>query len=138
MALEAVSGSSHNSTVKPEIRVPNVKLFEQIPNISFGDKQVPEILVGANPNLNESIQVNEKNSANAENKIKRAISEANNKLKFTRTKCEFTYFEDINRVAIKVIDRDTEEIIREIPPEETLELIQKLWEFAGLIYDEKR
>jgi flagellar protein FlaG len=41
-------------------------------------------------------------------------------------------------VTIKVMDKDTEEVIREIPPEETLEMIQKMWELAGLMVDERR
>jgi len=41
-------------------------------------------------------------------------------------------------VTIKVFDKETEEIIREIPPEKTLEMIEKMWELAGLLVDEKR
>ena len=78
------------------------------------------------------------NSIANESQIRNAIENANKKLKFKRTKCELTYHEDINRVAIKVIDKETEEVIREIPPEETLELVKKLWEMAGIIIDEKR
>jgi flagellar protein FlaG len=87
-----------------------------------------------------STEIQEKTITNTtnESQIRNAIENANKKLKFTRTKCELTYHEDINRVAIKVIDKETEEVIREIPPEETLELVKKLWEMAGIIIDEKR
>ena len=54
------------------------------------------------------------------------------------TKCEFSYHEETKRVSIKVIDAETEEVIREIPPEETLEMLSKMWELAGLMVDEKR
>jgi len=56
----------------------------------------------------------------------------------TKTSCQFQYHEDTNRVSIKVIDKDTEEVIREIPSEEALELIQRMWEMAGILVDEKR
>jgi flagellar protein FlaG len=36
------------------------------------------------------------------------------------------------------VDNDTKEIIREIPPEKTLDMISKMWELAGLVVDEKR
>lgn len=75
--------------------------------------------------------------ANPQKQLESEINKANNQLHFKRTRCEFKYFDDINRVAIKVIDKNTDEVIREIPPEDTIELIQKLWEFAGLLYDEK-
>jgi flagellar protein FlaG len=35
------------------------------------------------------------------------------------------------------MDKDTEEIIREVPPEKTLAMIEKMWELAGLLVDEK-
>ena len=59
-------------------------------------------------------------------------------MKQTKTKCEFSYHEETKRVSIKVIDEDTKEVIKEIPPEETLEMIAKMWELAGILVDEKR
>jgi flagellar protein FlaG len=59
-------------------------------------------------------------------------------MKFHRTRCEFSYHEETKRVSIKVFDKDTEEVIREIPPEEALEMVEKMWELAGLLIDERR
>jgi len=36
------------------------------------------------------------------------------------------------------MDGDTKEVIREIPPEKTLNAVQKMWELAGLLIDERR
>ena len=80
----------------------------------------------------------EKKDEQTEKKLRNAVSEANNKLKGKRTGCEFTYHEETKRVSIKVIDKDTKEVIREIPPEESIEMIEKIWELAGLLVDEKR
>jgi flagellar protein FlaG len=66
------------------------------------------------------------------------IDDTNNKLKSIRRRCEYSYNEDVHRVAIKVIDSDTDKVIKEIPPEEALEAIQKIREVAGLLVDEKR
>lgn len=71
-------------------------------------------------------------------KIKDAVNHANQTMKHAKTRCEFSYHEETKRVSIKVLDADTEEIIREIPPEETLEMLSKMWELAGLLVDEKR
>ncbi len=73
-----------------------------------------------------------------ERRIKSAVDHVNSQMKHTKTRCEFSYHETTNRVSIKVIDKDTEEIIREIPPEETLEMVEKMWELAGLLVDERR
>ena len=70
-----------------------------------------------------------------EDAIKQTISSINKKLSNT----EFAYgvHESTNRIVIKVLDRDTKEVIRELPPEKTLELIAKAWELAGILIDEK-
>ncbi len=64
------------------------------------------------------------------------MSEANQKL--SRTRCEYSYDEPTRRVSIKVYDKDTDKLIREVPPEKSLEALQKIWELAGIIVDEKR
>ena len=43
------------------------------------------------------------------------MSEANQKL--SRTRCEYSYDEPTRRVSIKVYDKDTDKLIREVPPE---------------------
>ncbi len=72
------------------------------------------------------------------NRVKSILNETNNKIRPARTRCEFSYHDKVNRVSIKVMDIETNEVIREIPPEETLEMLQKLWEVAGLLVDERR
>ena len=42
-----------------------------------------------------------------------------------------------NRVMIKIVDKDTKEVLKEYPPEKTLDMIAKVWEVAGLLVDEK-
>ncbi len=71
-------------------------------------------------------------------KMKDAIDKVNAKIVPSKTRCEFSYHEETKRVSIKVIDQTTEEVIREIPPEETLNMLSKMWELAGLLVDERR
>ena len=35
-------------------------------------------------------------------------------------------------------EKETKEVIKELPPEKTLDMIAKAWELAGLLVDEKR
>ena len=86
----------------------------------------------------ETAQEQAGNEENASRRIKNAVDHANKTMRHAKTKCEFSYHEETNRVSIKVIDEETEEVIREIPPEETLEMLSKMWELAGLMVDEKR
>lgn len=54
------------------------------------------------------------------------------------TECKFDYHEKTKRFSIKIVDKDTQEVIREVPPEKLLDMIAKTWELAGLLVDEKR
>lgn len=84
------------------------------------------------------VQLQEDGGENASRRIRSAVEHANQTMRHAKTKCEFSYHEETKRVSIKVIDEETEEVIREIPPEETLEMLSKMWELAGLMVDEKR
>lgn len=50
----------------------------------------------------------------------------------------FGVHDGTNRITIKIIDKDTKEVLKEYPPEKTLDMIAKVWEMAGLMVDEKR
>ena len=54
------------------------------------------------------------------------------------TIAEFGYNEPTNRITIKIKDKDTAEVIKEIPSEKALEMLAKAWELAGILVDEKR
>ena len=68
--------------------------------------------------------------------IKQAMKELSKKqANFTS---EFGIHEKTHRVTVKIVDKQTKEVIKELPPEKTLDMIAKMWEYAGLIVDEKR
>ena len=54
------------------------------------------------------------------------------------TKAVFGVNEATNRITIKIVDKDTDEIIKEFPAEKTLDMIARVWEMAGIMVDEKR
>jgi flagellar protein FlaG len=39
---------------------------------------------------------------------------------------------------IKIVDRETKKVIKEIPPEKSLDMLERAWEIAGILMDEKR
>ena len=69
-----------------------------------------------------------------------AIKEALKELakKETNIQSEFGIHEKTNRITVKLVDKTTKEVIKELPPEKTLDMIAKVWEYAGLLVDEKR
>ena len=69
-------------------------------------------------------------------KIKKAVEQLNKNM--SHSEAVFGIHEETNRVTIKIVDKDTKEVIKELPPEKTLDMIAKAWELAGILVDEKR
>lgn len=67
-----------------------------------------------------------------------AIEKANKAIMGANKKFEFTIHEKTKEIMVKVIDTDTNEIIREIPNEKVLDMVAKLCEMAGVLVDERR
>ena len=66
---------------------------------------------------------------------KKAVNDLNKQMK--NSEAIFGIHDKTNRVTIKIIDKTTKEVIKEYPPEETLDMIAKVWEIAGILVDEK-
>lgn len=67
--------------------------------------------------------------------LKRAVEEINKKV--VNSEAVFGVHDSTNRVTIKIVDKQTKEVLKEYPPEKTLDMIAKVWELAGLLVDEK-
>ena len=73
----------------------------------------------------------------AENeRIRKAVGELNKKLD-QHTEAVFGVHEKTNRVTIKMVDKESKKVIKEFPPDKTLDMIAKVWELAGIMVDEK-
>ncbi len=68
--------------------------------------------------------------------IRKAVEQMNKNM--TNSEAVFGIHDGTNRVTIKIIDKDTKEVIKELPPEKTLDMIAKVWEMAGILVDERR
>ena len=123
MKLDGVAHTSSTNGLNP------IKASETLSNEV---KQQNEIQKN-NPKENEL--GNEKLSKKT---IKDAIENTNRKLVSTDRKFEFSINEETNDVIIRVINKETDEVIREIPSEKILDMVAKMMELAGLFIDEKR
>ena len=72
-----------------------------------------------------------------QSQIKKAVEEIN-KAKISNSEAIFGIHEETGRVTIKIVDKQSKEVVKEFPPEKTLDMIAKVWEMAGLMVDEKR
>lgn len=134
MALDVMKVSSYQNNVSQHSNVQESNISEKITEVF--DSIVNNLHEDIKPDGNHNNNNNEAQAS--EEHIKSEISKANSRLKSHNTKCEFGYHQETNRVTIKIVDKDTSEVIREVPPEQTLKMIQKMWELAGLLIDERR
>ena len=66
----------------------------------------------------------------SEQQLIRAIERAIKAMQGANTTLEFSVHEKTKTIMVKVLNRDTGEVIREIPPEKNLDFVAKLWEMT--------
>lgn len=86
--------------------------------------------------VHESIQNSEERQDKVNDMIKKSVEDMNKRM--FNSEAQFGIHEGTNRVTIKIVDKTTKEVIKELPPEKTLDMIAKAWEMAGIMVDERR
>jgi flagellar protein FlaG len=87
--------------------------------------------------VNSKFGEKNKNELDEDTLIK-MINKANKAFEAKYTRLEFSIHKETHEIVVKVYDKETNELIREIPPEKILDIIAKLWELAGIFVDERR
>ena len=81
---------------------------------------------------NESLM---EQQAQSQENIKKMVEEFNKKM--GNSEAIFGIHEGTNRIMIKIVDKESKEVLKEFPPEKTLDMITMVWEMAGILIDEK-
>lgn len=137
MDMESISSVNSNYSSTESVKVKSA-LVESAHTAAQSVSEASSAVVRT---VSESGEATNQNRGNKEHNpseatIDDAVKSANRRMEHTR--CEYSYHKETNRVSIKVINEDTDEVIREIPPEKSLDMLQKMWEMAGILVDEKR
>jgi flagellar protein FlaG len=74
----------------------------------------------------------------SEQTVIKTIEKANDAISVSNKRFEYSIHEKTKAIMIKVIDTNTNKVIREIPPEKILDMVAKMCEMAGLFVDERR
>ena len=107
--------------------------FKTTERVAPAADQTDKNAAGENARQADQITTPEKAS---DSSLKNAVEQINRNS--AGMEAVFGYHEGTHRVTIKIVDKDTKEVKREYPAEKTLDMIQKVWEMAGLMVDEKR
>ena len=69
--------------------------------------------------------------------LEKIVAQAQESLKPIDSRIKLSVDEDLNRVVVKVLDSDSGEVIRQLPPEDILQVQRFLKEQSGLILEEE-
>ncbi|WP_051437668.1 flagellar protein FlaG [Eubacterium xylanophilum] len=134
MEIEKIAGGNSNYSAK-EVATQSAVATSTSSEIQKFNRQDKRVEKSEESDKQEGYNEKKKRAA-SEATIEDAVKSANRKM--DKTRCEYSYHEKTHRVSIKVIDSETDKVIREIPPKESLDMLQKMWEMAGILVDERR
>lgn len=90
--------------------------------------------------VKEKIGVEKMKQAHGESDVKAAVEVMNGAMKMSNYHLQFRMHKASGRIQVKVIDSDTDKVIREIPPDKILDCSAKIREMldhmAGVLVDE--
>ena len=144
MAIEAMKGAGMSyagSSSASDVKAESQAKVETASNAAASDDLMKKTIQidtketdknGKDGNRDDS-QAKQTISENSQ--IKKAVDEINKKAH--NSEAVFGIHETTNRVTIKIVDKDTKKVLKEYPPEKTLDMIAKVWEMAGLLVDQK-
>lgn len=69
--------------------------------------------------------------------LEELVKELEKKLSMLNTQLKISIDKDTDMVVVKVIDKETKKVIRQIPPEYVLKIAKYLDEIAGLLYENR-
>ncbi|MCM3000711.1 MULTISPECIES: flagellar protein FlaG [Paenibacillus] len=72
-----------------------------------------------------------------EEQLIRNIDRAVKSLQGPETTLDISIHDKTHEIMVKVLNKETGEVIREVPPEKTLDLVAKMMELAGIMIDAK-
>ena len=144
MAIEAMKGAGMSyagSSSASDVKAESQAKVETASNAAASDDIMKKTIQidtketdknGKDGNRDDS-QAQQTISENSQ--IKKAVDEINKKAH--NAEAVFGIHDATNRVTIKIVDKDTKKVLKEYPPEKTLDMIAKVWEMAGLLVDQK-
>lgn len=73
----------------------------------------------------------------SKSKLEEAVESINEFLNTQNKSAKFVFHEGLDKYYVKLVDAETDEVIKEIPPETLLNAFYEMKKLAGMIVDEK-
>lgn len=116
-------------SIGQDIRVRDSQKVGEAEKLPKFDKKVAD--------LKESIELQETQAPKqAPEQIKEVIARLENTLQDVEPKIELSVDEELNQVIVRILDKESGELIKQLPPEEVLELDRFFADQSGLLVNE--
>lgn len=144
MAIEAMKGAGMSyagSSSASDVKAESQAKVETASNAAASDDLMKKTIQIDTKETNKNGKDGNRDDSQAKqtisenSQIKKAVDEINKKAH--NSEAVFGIHDATNRVTIKIVDKDTKKVLKEYPPEKTLDMIAKVWEMAGLLVDQK-
>ena len=140
MGIEAIKGAGmtyQGSSSSPEVKAEVAHKVELAEAVQVSEQIAKDTMAMNTKDVSgEGSGQGAPNPETQQSQIKKAVEEINRRA--NNSEAVFGVHEDTNRVTIKIVDKQTKEVIKEFPPDKTLDMIARVWEMSGLMVDEKR
>ena len=144
MAIEAMKGAGMSyagSSSASDVKAESQAKVETASNTAASDDLMKKTIQIDTKETDKNSKDGNRDDSQAQqtisenSQIRKAVDEINKKAH--NSEAVFGIHDATNRVTIKIVDKDTKKVLKEYPPEKTLDMIAKVWEMAGLLVDKK-
>lgn len=117
----------------------NVDTMTEAKTTSLPKQSVDQVVKqGSNTtNISKELLKTLDNSEETKVKVQDAVKALNEMLEVTHNASKFMYHEGLERYYVTVVNKDTEEVVKEIPPRKLLDAFYEMQKLLGMIVDEK-
>ena len=136
MSIQAQTAVQAKPVVQTERSTGNESASTTVQEVQKMDPMLTVVQDSQQKNAGKQMDQQAKEQQPSNEQIKKAVEQMNKSM--FNSEAVFGIHEGTNRVTIKIVDKDTKEVIKELPPEKTLDMIAKVWEMAGILVDERR
>lgn len=89
-------------------------------------------------NIKENVLINEmtdENGSPTEQAYQVAVNKLNEFMAHTQRNSKFAYHKELDRYYVEVVDAQTQEVVKEIPPKELLDAYYEMQKVLGKMFD---
>ena len=129
-----ISGNTNMDTLSlSRLQQTNTVNAEQV--VKQGSEAAKSQEMKVNESSSSSLTL--ENTDETKAKVQEAVTKMNEMLDVNNSTWKFMYHEGLERYYVTVVNRQTEEVMKEIPPKKLLDAFYEMQKMLGMIVDEK-